>query len=704
MNKQARQSAYVLPAVRILIMIGSILILGIISKVITGKYIPTDEKNNILFQSIILLIILGSSIVEPFYTKPVDSFINSLMGIITLLGIKNAAPFSYWMIMEIYCVSVFIMSLLCIATSTGKDINGWKKRIASITYQPSVLLGQARLLYSVLFMFSIITIYTLKDPIALPLVIFWGIYIVIWPLKIPQLFSRLFSKRNPLIEPSGEIIRIDNPNILRISFPSDYDWSPEKPEVAILPDGKCFWVQPLYKQFHEGHLLATGLLSNIKTEKVYKPQNCVKKVQEETIPTTTIYSSLGGHLDSLLVGYVVEDSTIGTIRFETLNNSMISEGMMVWAKINGKKIYYQIVDGETHEETFTKDKHGFQIAKAIQIGEIQPTKGFVKYEWLPMMNTPMFASENCNANKPANNEHDFILGKAPKTEITIGGNFCENYNQHTAILGVTGSGKTELAFDIIKHAISNEIKVFAIDLTSQYERKLESLSPKDLSITEEQSLELEEKIFKADTGKYGGGDEKRILSSYTNSILSDIETNLSEFLSEEEATYLGLLQLRDISNTKATLWLTELYLTCLLKKAREHQQPKQKILIVVEEAHTVMPEASTMGLGDFDSRGLVGKIAQIALQGRKYGVGLLVLAQRTATVSKSVLTQCNSIISFRCYDDTSINFLKNIYGSEYVNLIPNLPKLHAIGFGPWIRSERPIVFEIPYDEDKAENI
>ncbi|MCG8052890.1 MAG: ATP-binding protein, partial [Candidatus Thiodiazotropha endolucinida] len=94
-------------------------------------------------------------------------------------------------------------------------------------------------------------------------------------------------------------------------------------------------------------------------------------------------------------------------------------------------------------------------------------------------------------------------------------------------------------------------------------------------------------------------------------------------------------------------------------------------------------------------------IAQIALQGRKYGVGLLVLAQRTATVSKTVLTQCNTIISFTAYDDTSLAFLRNIYGQEYVSLIPNLPPLHAVAFGKWIRSEKPIVFEVPFDDAKA---
>jgi DNA helicase HerA-like ATPase len=124
-------------------------------------------------------------------------------------------------------------------------------------------------------------------------------------------------------------------------------------------------------------------------------------------------------------------------------------------------------------------------------------------------------------------------------------------------------------------------------------------------------------------------------------------------------------------------------------------------LVVVEEAHTVMPEPTTMGLGDYDSRGLVSKIAQIALQGRKYGVGLLVIAQRTATVSKTVLTQCNTMIALSCYDDTSLGFLGNFYGAAHARLIPNLSRLQAVVFGKAVRSERPIVVEIPFNAAKA---
>ena len=139
-----------------------------------------------------------------------------------------------------------------------------------------------------------------------------------------------------------------------------------------------------------------------------------------------------------------------------------------------------------------------------------------------------------------------------------------------------------------------------------------------------------------------------------------------------------------------------------MKLAKEGTLEGGKVLVVVEEAHTVMPEASFLGLGDFDSKGTVAKITQIALQGRKYGVGLLILAQRTATVSKSVLTQCNTVISFSCIDDTSIGFLRNVFGSTVAEQLPNLPRLRAIAHGPWIHSDVPIAFDVPFDQTKAD--
>jgi len=83
------------------------------------------------------------------------------------------------------------------------------------------------------------------------------------------------------------------------------------------------------------------------------------------------------------------------------------------------------------------------------------------------------------------------------------------------------------------------------------------------------------------------------------------------------------------------------------------------------------------------------------LQGRKYNVGLLVIAQRTANVSKTILTQCNSIIAFQEFDKTSSDFLSNYFGQEISSTLPNLKFRQAIAAGKAFKSNVPMIFEVP---------
>jgi hypothetical protein len=320
------------------------------------------------------------------------------------------------------------------------------------------------------------------------------------------------------------------------------------------------------------------------------------------------------------------------------------------------------------------------------------------------MNTPVFSEPaTFGEGTKVGKKEDVVYGQIPNSSIDVAGDLEGSFDHHTAILGVTGSGKTELAFDLLRHAVSRGIKVVCIDLTSRYKGRLSDLSPSDLSISPALAAELSQKLFDVETGSYGAGKEKKVLEEFSAKMRDDISKTLEGVLtSKADTARVGIIRLEEISNTKATLYITELYLTCLLHFAKDNPGRAPRTLIVVEEAHTVMPEPSTMGLGDFDSKGLVGKIAQIALQGRKYHVGLLVIAQRTATVSKSVLTQCNTIISFTCFDDTSLGFLRNFFGPTHISLIPNLAPLQAVIFGRGVRSQRPVIVQIPFDQKKAE--
>ncbi|MCY3810231.1 MAG: DUF87 domain-containing protein [Gammaproteobacteria bacterium] len=691
------------PWVRILVLALATSIAAIIARVFTGDYLPDNPREAIVFQHTLLLIVLGSAVLERFYTKPADSVMNSLMGLISLLSVHGTAPEIPWYVVTGYCVIVFVLSIVCVSVSSRDNIAGWRGTVAKLTYRPSVVFGSSRTLFSVVFLGALWFFYDIQEAITLALVIFWGLFLAIWPLRIPELLTAWFSRDEPGHSVTGQIVRVDSPNILRVALHGEARWSYDSPQIAVLPNRKAQWVQPLFSQFQDGRLLATGLLTGLEAEALPTTRNCVVSPSDgvDAPLPENISDVLEGGKGSVLKGFVVEHSTIGAIRFETLDAHSCYDGMLVWSNVSGSRVYYQIVSGETLEESFSADKHGFQVATATQLGRLSVEQGFTKVDWLPAMNSPVFSTiGEASISENAVTDADLVLGQVPRTGIKVGGDFMEGYDHHTAILGVTGSGKTELAFDVIRHAAQNGLKVVCIDLTAQYADRLRDLRPSDLSISDETARELGEKLFEVESGAYGAGAEKKALQEFSDTVRNEVNDSIADFMAHAE-TMVGLIQLGEISNTKATLWITETYMTCLLRYAMERVGQFSGTLIVVEEAHTVMPEASTMGLGDFESKGLVGKIAQIALQGRKYGVGLLILAQRTATVSKTVLTQCNTIITFSCYDDTSLGFLRNIYGPEHIDLIPNLPRLHAVAFGKWIRSERPLMFEVPFDESKA---
>jgi hypothetical protein len=142
-----------------------------------------------------------------------------------------------------------------------------------------------------------------------------------------------------------------------------------------------------------------------------------------------------------------------------------------------------------------------------------------------------------------------------------------------------------------------------------------------------------------------------------------------------------------------------MYISAIMDWARKNRKAQQ-ILIVLEEAHTIVPEGYGSGF-DADTQWVVGRIGQIALQGRKYGVGLLLISQRTALVSKTVLSQCNTYFTHALVDKTSLDYLSSVYSSEHVRAIPNLSFLEFLAHGKAVKSERPLLLKRDFDEQKV---
>jgi len=690
------------PMIRVFIMLIGLLCALLISWKLTGSPLPQDSKYALIFQNALLLIVLGSAILEHFFTKPADSMINSLMAGITMFGVFQVSPTLAWWVVFSYCLFVFLISTVCVATSGGRVSGDIASVVNSRLYRPAIVLGRSRLIFSIVFLFGVYSFYSIQSEISVYLIVFWGVFMAIWPLKLPQLLSSISFNSQEVALPIGKLLRLDNPGILRFAINQSTDWEQGKPLIYQRVDKIQQWVLPLYSHLNDERRIGTAiLLGAVEDAQKGLTDGHIYDTEEE-LPHDKVMRFLGETTQSRLIGFVAEDSLIGQIRFELKADSPCADGMLIWCNVGSVKVYYQVSAGTTVEENLDGDKHGYQIVYAAQLGILENGE-FKKFDWLPNMNSPVFSliDGTVDINGEAPNANDFQFGKLPKSNIPVVGDFVGNFNFHTAVLGVTGSGKTEFAFDLIRHSISGGLKVICIDLTSQYRGRLSDLEPTDLSIQEQTSIDLSQKLFDVETGTYGAPNEKKALQEFSKKLRSDVGAELRNFMEDDESR-LGLIQLPEISNSQASIFITEIYMSCLLNIAKESfGDDSKKVLVAVEEAHTIMPESATMGVSDFASKGLVAKISQIALQGRKYNVGLLILAQRTANVSKTVLTQCNSIVSFACYDDTSINFLKNLFGSSCAEMVPNLKKLQAVVFGKVVKSERPVVVEIPYDDDKA---
>jgi len=191
--------------------------------------------------------------------------------------------------------------------------------------------------------------------------------------------------------------------------------------------------------------------------------------------------------------------------------------------------------------------------------------------------------------------------------------------------------------------------------------------------------------------------DRAIIENLEREIMVLLGDAVKDFASSNDDV--AILDLPDFTSTNATLEFTKWFMRGLFKVARDkelvdsnHQQ--QKLAIVIEEAHTIIPEWN-FGDQQKSTTAAINAISQVALQGRKYGVGFIVIAQRTASVSKTVLTQCNTIVAFKQFDKTSCEFLSNYLGDNLSKTLPNLKSRQAIAAGKALKGTTPVIFNVP---------
>jgi len=95
----------------------------------------------------------------------------------------------------------------------------------------------------------------------------------------------------------------------------------------------------------------------------------------------------------------------------------------------------------------------------------------------------------------------------------------------------------------------------------------------------------------------------------------------------------------------------------------ENERSSNPILLVCEEAHRYVPNRGEAQYGDAQE-----SIRRLAKEGRKYGIGLILVSQRPSEIDSTVLSQCNTWIVLRITNDNDRDYVKAILPDSLAGL------------------------------------
>ena len=671
----------------------------------TGSFFPTGNGSSIWLLAGLaywLLVLVAA----PFFSPPKDSLGTAISVILLLAPIDFSNVVSYQREIVALNTSTLILAIVVGAAALIAILLRDTKydRINQVCYRISNALGKGEILFTLSLLISVLGFYQSQPGWIFAILSLWIFAVVGRPIEVLlrlAVYLGEYKNVSRPLAPAGLILRIDDPDVVRINLYRSADWKVDNVHIAYMPDGKMSYVLPLFIQVQNSEIIGTGLCCPIE-EDINIPTGSSGTVylQNEEGLAARLGGMLSGEAGATkIAGIVVEGSSIADIRFQVVRNIPFEEGMVVFSHIREKKVYYQILDARTNEENFQQNPYGVHIVHAAQLGIYDEERGFQKFPWLPNMNQPLFLVPPDEVVAQPLLPNEFFIGTVPCTSYGVPVILDDLIEYHTAILGMTGTGKTELALDVIKNALDRHAKVFCVDFTGEYKSRLVDYKPVSIGLTIAQGSELEQLLFAIETGAYGAPGEKAAFKKFLDAIKPQVAQQIDAFLTSG-GQRLGIFELAEITNTKATLRTTELYLSAIMDWARNHRKA-EKILIALEEAHTIIPEGFGSGF-DSDTQWVVSRIGQIALQGRKYGVGLLIISQRTALVSKTILSQCNTYFTHCLVDKTSLDYLSSVYSAEHVKAIPNLRFLEFLAYGKAVKSERPLLVKRAFDQAKLD--
>jgi uncharacterized protein len=623
----------------------------------TGSLLPPSAQDAIWFHAGLLTLLVGRYIVEYRITKPNDVFVNCMVVFASVSTLTNPPLQMWWELVRwgaLACASIAII----LAWDPGREARTQEKVLRRSIYLVVTRLGQAEVIFSIVFLIALLSYFDLQSRETRIFVITWGVFVLAGRLNLAEISRLIVFPRSGSRKILGSAHSFLAPSIVFCRKLTDERIGIHRiVGFAQGPNDRCHCLGLVIgdRSSATETRVAIALIGQTVQDAAVNERTYLVSVSDQELldaqpPLKT------DQIDQLkrMVGTVAKGTNIGRLKFEIFGNPTIAAGTLLLVT-SEKSVYYQVFNGIIDEEQTVSDSvRAFVEGEAEQVGYWDDARGgFGTHDWVARERAPVFMVGETEPPPPyAANVTEITIGKIPNSNFLVYIDVHDLVLYHAAVLGITGSGKSFLTYQIVEECATRNIKVLCIDPTGDYQRYL----PNAVLVTGDKTL-------------------KAFLKSPDHRIAIH-ETAISSTNPIEQ-----------------TLKVLEIVLEWCKQNLTPEEvlQPRPKIHVVMEEAHLLVPEWNfnpQPGLRD-----KVNAISQIVLQARKYGLGFLIVSQRTANVVKSVLNQCNTIVSFQAFDETGFEFLRNYMGSFHVQSLPNLRPRHGIVVGKASRTRRPVMVQ-----------
>lgn len=633
---------------RLIFLLISLAVLLAVGRSVTGGF--EFVLTQFWFTSGFFLLLLLSLIDQPHFSKDANIFVNGTTAWVSLLLVPASLRTGVWWAFFGWAAYLLISSYALMwlrARELYREPAG-VRIVARVNRQ----IGRPEAIFSALFLWGAVLQFGSDSGALSPLFLFWAVFMI---LNLPSLSAAIdaaLSRPRGMATPAvGVLDRVISPRVAEALMAMD------APMVIVGRDVSL--------KTRDGHVAADAVVID---DRIIAGGRRSRLAITSTTDHWRQVGSVGGdrtevHILDLPVddsgrpiSIVDAGSEIGKLVFFVHPELELQAGEVLWTQHDGdRRAFYQVISATVLERAM-QDGNAMHTVR-VTAGELgmwdEQRCRFEPINWVAPAGQLVHRVAKSAEPTPDAPDGSEVVGWVPNSSFPVHVVIRDVVTHNTAIIGVTGSGKSFLAFHLIDAMVRSGIKVLVLDISRQHDLYLAQHNPTAL----------------------------RTSSEVAAWIAGDSSIGIHQFAVDAGGYPKATADFADAAFAEVS-------------KARLERGKNipARLCIVFEEAHSLIPEWNQVAQqGDVQQ---VNRTARSILQGRKFGMGALVITQRTANVTKTILNQCNTIFAMQSFDQTGLDFLRNYMGEEYSHAISTLPTRHAILVGMASSSTRPILMRV----------